>query len=190
MELIEIEDRLDKQTIIYDFVPLEIESKETSLYINDQSRGVIRVIARLKLANRHAGLAVCANLEDRHAKDDIDAWTKGRFLEGQVAACVSYGWRIILLVVGRAVTWVLRGLAQPLRSAYTLLRTGNGLKVYIWGGRQSKCPGRPEHLSPRSYSTCVSRNFKRVPWWCYKIFVVCASKTSRTIQFVNYLTLT
>ena len=60
------------------------------------------VIARLKLANRHAGLAVCANLEDRHAKDDVDAWTKGRFLEGQVAACVSYEWRIILLVVGRA----------------------------------------------------------------------------------------
>lgn len=55
MELIEIEDRLDKQTIIYDFVPLTIESKETSLYINDQSRGVIQVIARLKLANRQVG---------------------------------------------------------------------------------------------------------------------------------------
>lgn len=91
-------------------------------------------------------LAVCSNLEDRHAKDDIDAWTKGWFLEGQVAACVSYGWRIILLVVGRAVIWVLRGLAQPLRSAYTLLRTGNGLKVYIWAGGQSKCPGQPGHL--------------------------------------------
>lgn len=39
MELIEIEDRLDKQTIIYDFVPLTIESKEISLYIDDRSRG-------------------------------------------------------------------------------------------------------------------------------------------------------
>ena len=59
------------------------------------------MITRLKLANRHArSLAVCSNLEDRHANDDIDAWTKRRFLEGQVAACVSYGWRIILLVVG------------------------------------------------------------------------------------------
>ena len=41
VELIEIEDRLDKQTIKYDSVPLTIESKETPLYINDQSRGVI-----------------------------------------------------------------------------------------------------------------------------------------------------
>ena len=55
MELIEAEDGLDKETIMYDFVPLTIESKDTSLYINDQSRGVIQVIARLKLANRHVG---------------------------------------------------------------------------------------------------------------------------------------
>ena len=74
MELIETEDRLDNQTTIYDFVPSTIENKETSLYINDQSRGVIQVIARLKLANRHVrSLAVCSNLEDRHANDDIDA---------------------------------------------------------------------------------------------------------------------
>jgi hypothetical protein len=35
VELIEIEDRLDKETIICDSVPLTIESKDTSLYIND-----------------------------------------------------------------------------------------------------------------------------------------------------------
>ena len=35
MELIEAEDGLDKETIMYDFVPLTIESK-TLLYINDQ----------------------------------------------------------------------------------------------------------------------------------------------------------
>ena len=80
VELVEIEDRIDKQTITYDFVPLTIESKDTPLYINDQSRGVIQVITRLKLANRHArSLAVCSNLEDRHANDDIDAWTKDGF---------------------------------------------------------------------------------------------------------------
>ena len=54
MELIEIEDRLDKRTIMYDFVPLIIESKGASLYINDQSRGVIQLIARPELASRHA----------------------------------------------------------------------------------------------------------------------------------------
>ena len=53
MELIEIKDGFDKKTIMYDFVPLTIESKDTSLYINDQSRGVLQMIARLKLANRH-----------------------------------------------------------------------------------------------------------------------------------------
>ena len=36
MELIETEDRLDNQTTIYDFVSSTIESKETSLYINDK----------------------------------------------------------------------------------------------------------------------------------------------------------